>query len=148
MREAARGFHETQLDASTLVYLGFQRRLVRVDSCRGWSDLLCLSVRQGGFEAHMMLRNKDLTARIRYSSIPESSDRITWIPGQVRKGKNFNFFVVYVCLTASRNPTITCRLRLDRVRKGKNFNFSVVYVCLTASRNLTITCRLRLVEPY
>ena len=85
MREAARGFRETQPSASTLVSLSFQRRLIRVDSCRGWSDLLRISVRQGGFDAHMTLRNEDLPARISYSSIPESSDRITWIPGRVRK---------------------------------------------------------------
>ena len=48
---------------------------------------LLLSVRQGGFDAHTRLRNKDLLVRIRYSSIPESSDRITWILGQVRKGE-------------------------------------------------------------
>ena len=45
---------------------------------------LCLLVRQGGFDAHTRLRNKDLLAqnkdllaRIRHSSIPESSYRIT-----------------------------------------------------------------------
>ena len=43
-REAARGFCETQPSADTLVSLGFQRRLVCVDSCRGWNDLLRLSV--------------------------------------------------------------------------------------------------------
>ena len=89
LREATRGFRETQLGASTLVSLGFRRRLVRVDSCRGWSNLLCLLVRQGGFDAHMTLRNKDLPMRIRYSSIPESSNRITWILGWVRKRRNF-----------------------------------------------------------
>ena len=57
---------------------------------------LLLSVRQGGFNAHMRLRNKDLLALIRYSSILESSDGITWIPGQVRKGENFNFSAMYV----------------------------------------------------
>ena len=81
----------------TLVSLGFQRRLVRVDSCRGWSDLLHLSVRQGGFDAHTTLRNKDLPVGIRYSSILESSDRITWIPGRVRKRQNFKIFH-YVCM--------------------------------------------------
>ena len=85
LREAARGFHETQLGASTLISLDFRRRLVHVDSCRGWSDLLRLSVRQGVFDAHTMLQNKDLPTRIRYYSIPESSDRITWILGRVRK---------------------------------------------------------------
>ena len=35
---------------------------------------LRLSVRQGGFDAHTRLWNKDLLARIRYSSIPESFD--------------------------------------------------------------------------
>ena len=74
----------------------FPRRLVRVDSCRGWSDPAAPSVRQGGFDSHMRLWNKDLLERIRYSSIPESSDRIIWIPGRVRKGEIFNFFVVYV----------------------------------------------------
>ena len=88
-REVARGFRETQPDASILVSLGFQRRLVCVDNCRGWSDLLCLLVRQGGFDAHTTLQNKDLPARIRYSSIPESSDQITWIPGRVSKRRNF-----------------------------------------------------------
>ena len=44
LREAARGFRETQPGASTLVSLGFRRRPVRVDNCRGWSDLLRLSV--------------------------------------------------------------------------------------------------------
>ena len=33
---------------------------------------------------HTTLRNKDLPMRIRYYSIPESSDWITWIPGRVR----------------------------------------------------------------
>ena len=47
--------------------------------------MLRLSVRQGGFDAHMKLRNKDLPTRIRYSFIPESSYLITWIPGWVRK---------------------------------------------------------------
>ena len=50
---------------------------------------LCLSVQQEGFDAHTRLRNKDLLARIRYSSIPKSSDWITWIPGRVRKKRNF-----------------------------------------------------------
>ena len=85
LREAARGFRDTQPGASTLVSLGFQRRLLRVDICRGWSDLLCLSIQQGGFDTNTTLQNKDLPAIIRYSSIPESFDRITWIPGQVRK---------------------------------------------------------------
>ena len=49
------------------------------------------------------MQNKDLPARIRYSSILESSDRITWIPGRVRKRRKFNFFAVYVCLISSRN---------------------------------------------
>ena len=89
LKEPARGFHETQPGASTLVSLGFRRRIVRVDSCRGWSDLLRLSVRQGGFDAHTTLWNKDLPTRIRYSSIPESFDRITWIPSRVRKRRNF-----------------------------------------------------------
>ena len=66
---------------------------------------LHLSVRQGGFDAHTRLRNKDLVMRIRYSSIPESSYQITWIPGWVRKGEIFNFFVVYVRLISIRNPT-------------------------------------------
>ena len=48
---------------------------------------LRLSVRQGGFDAHTRLWNKDLPVRIRYSSILESSNRITWIPGLVRKGR-------------------------------------------------------------
>ena len=84
LREATRGFRETQLGASTLVSLGFRKRLVRVDSCRGWSDLLRLSVRRVVFDAHTMLRNKDLPTRIRYSSIPKSSYQITWIPGRVK----------------------------------------------------------------
>ena len=92
LREATRGFHETQPGASTLVSLGFRRRLVLMDSCRGWSDLLCLSVRQGGFDAHTTLWHKDLPVRIRYYSIIESSDRITWIPSRVRKRRNFLFF--------------------------------------------------------
>ena len=54
-------------------------------SCKGWSDLLCLSVRQRGFDIHTTLRNKDLPARIRYSSISELFNQITWIPGRVRK---------------------------------------------------------------
>ena len=83
------GFRETQPGASTLISLGFRRRLVRVDSCRGWSDLLRLSVRQRGFDAHTTLWKKDLPVRIRYSSILESSYRITWIPGRVRKRRNF-----------------------------------------------------------
>ena len=62
----------------------------------GGTILLRLSVRQGGFDAHTRLRNKDFPAQIKYSSIPKSSDRITWIPGQVRKGENFNFFAMYV----------------------------------------------------
>ena len=57
---------------------------------------LRLSIQQGGFDAHTRLKNKDLLARIRYSSIPESSNRITWIPGRVRKGEIFNFSAVYV----------------------------------------------------
>ena len=61
----------------------------------GGAILLCLSVRQGGFDAHTRLQNKDLLARIRYSSILESSDRITWIPGWVRKGK---FFIFPLCM--------------------------------------------------
>ena len=89
LREVARGFHETQPGARTLVSLSFQRRLVRVDICKRWSDLLRLSVRQGGFDAQTTLWNKDLPGRIRYSSIPESSDRITWIPSRVRKRRNF-----------------------------------------------------------
>ena len=68
-----------------------------MDNCGGWRDLLCLLVRQGGFDAHMTLHNKDLPARIRYSSILESFDRITWIPSRVRKRRNFNFFR-YVCM--------------------------------------------------
>ena len=115
LREAGRGFRETQPGARTLVSLGFRRRLARVDNCRGWSDLLRLSIRQGGFDAHTTPRNKDLPARIRYSSIPESSDRITWILGRVRKGKIFNFSVVYVCLIASRNPTTTSNMILSRI---------------------------------
>ena len=57
---------------------------------------LRLSVRQGEFDSHTRLRNKDLLALIWYSSILESSDRITWIPGSVRKGEIFNFSSVYV----------------------------------------------------
>ena len=89
LREAARGFRGTQPGASTLISLGFQRRLIRVDSCRGWSGLLHLSVRQGGFDAHTTLWNKDLPVIIRYSSIPKSSYRITWILGRVRKRQYF-----------------------------------------------------------
>ena len=55
LREAARCFRETQPGASTLISLGFRRRLVCVDSCRGWSDLLRLSVLQGGFDTHTTL---------------------------------------------------------------------------------------------
>ena len=46
---------------------------------------LRLSVRQGEFDAHTRLWNKDHLVRIRYSSIPESSDRMTWIPDRVKK---------------------------------------------------------------
>ena len=56
---------------------------------------MLLSVRQGGFDAHTTLWNKDLPARIRYSSIPESYDRITWIPSQVKKAI---FFFCFVCM--------------------------------------------------
>ena len=69
-----------------------------MDSYRGWSDLLRLSVRQGGFDAHTMMRNKDRPAIIRYSSIPESSNHITWIPGQVRK--KAKFFIFPLCMYA------------------------------------------------
>ena len=62
----------------------------------GGAISLRLSVRQGGFDAHTRLWNKDLLARIRYSSIPESSYRITWIPGRVRKAEIFNFSTMYV----------------------------------------------------
>ena len=55
---------------------------------------LCHSVRQGGFDAHTRLQNKDLLVQIKYFSIPASSDRITWIPGRVRKGDFFS--AVYV----------------------------------------------------
>ena len=52
--------------------------------------------------------------RIRYSSIPESSNRITWIPGWLEKGKIFIFSIVYVCLIASRKPTSeTCEIFAD-----------------------------------
>ena len=51
----------------------------------GGAISLYLLVRQGGFDTHTRLRNKDLPARIRYSFILESSDQITWIPGRVRK---------------------------------------------------------------
>ena len=44
LREAAKGFRETQPGASTLVSLGFLKRFVHVDRCRGWSDLLHLSI--------------------------------------------------------------------------------------------------------
>ena len=101
----ARGFRETQPGASIIVSLGFRRRLVLVDCCRGWSDLLCLSVRQGGFDAHTTLRNKDLPVRIRYSSFLESSDQITGSLIRLEKGENFNFSTMYVCLIASRNLT-------------------------------------------
>ena len=67
-----------------------------MDNCRGWSDLLRFSVQQGGFIAHMTLWNKDLPARIRYSSILESSDHITWIPGRLEKYKISKSFAVYV----------------------------------------------------
>ena len=63
---------------------------------KGGAIPLHFLVRQGGFDAHMRLRNKDLLARIRYSSILESSYRITWIPSRVRKCEIFNFFVVHV----------------------------------------------------
>ena len=63
----------------------------------GGAILLRLSVRQGGFNIHTRLQNKDLLARIRYSSIPESSDRITWIPGRVRKG-DFPLFIFSLCM--------------------------------------------------
>ena len=33
------------------------------------------------FDTHTTLRNKDLSEIKKYSSIPESSDRMTWIPG-------------------------------------------------------------------
>ena len=75
-----------------------------MDSGRGWSDLLHLSVQQGGFDAHMTLRNKDLPARIRYSSIPESSDQVTWIPGMVRKRRNFKFFHCVCMLNRQEEP--------------------------------------------
>ena len=101
----ARSFCETQPDVSTLVSLGYRRRLVRVDSCRGWSNLLRLPVRQGGFDAHMTLQNKDLPARIRYSTIPKSSDRSHGSLVGLEKGKIFNFSSVYVCLIANRNLT-------------------------------------------
>ena len=41
--------------------------------------ICCLSVRRG-FDAHTKLQNKDLLVKIRYSSIPESSNQIIWIP--------------------------------------------------------------------
>ena len=50
---------------------------------------LHLLVRQGGFDTHTRLRDKDLPARISYSSIPKSFDRITWIPGWVEKANYF-----------------------------------------------------------
>ena len=43
---------------------------------------------------------------IRYSYILESSYRITWISGRVRKRLNLNFSALYVCLIAIRNLTV------------------------------------------
>ena len=45
--------------------------------------------KEGLTHTHTTLRNKDLSERIRYSSIPESSNQITWILGRIRKRRNF-----------------------------------------------------------
>ena len=57
---------------------------------------LCLFVQQGGFDAHARLQNKDLPARIRYTSILESSDQITWILDWVKK--KGEIFVSSLCM--------------------------------------------------
>ena len=92
LREAARVFVRLNPVLAHSFLSRFPIRLIRVDSIRGWSNLAAPFSLTRGFDAHMRLRNKDLPTRIRYSSIPKSSDRITWIPSRVSKRAKFFFF--------------------------------------------------------
>ena len=67
---------------------------------KGGAFLLHLSVRQGGFDKHTRLQNKDLPAQIRYSSIKSHGSLV-----RLEKVKFLNFSIVYICLISIRNLT-------------------------------------------
>ena len=88
-----------------------------MDSCRGWRNLLRLSVRQGGFDAHTTLRNKDLLAQIRYSSF-----------------FFFNFSAVYVCLIATRNLIVVSKPLVTPISMVSLFSMHMM--CMNSSNML------------
>ena len=68
-----------------------------------------------------------------YSSIPESSDLITWIPGQVRKRRIF-FLVVYVCLNAIRNLIVVSKPLVTPISMVSLFSMHIM--CMNLSNML------------
>ena len=94
LRETARVFVRLNPVLTHSFLSHFQESSFVWIAVEGGAIPLRLLVRRG-FYAHTRLRNKDLPTRIRYSSILESSYWNIWIPGWVRKGRNY-FFPLYM----------------------------------------------------